>query len=230
MVMTEIWKPLSRFGNVIEVSNIGNVRRLAAPAKCRNGHARMVAARTLKPRQHPWGYDWFEFSLAGKMYRDFAHRLVMEAFVGPCEEGMFVLHFDNDPKNNNLSNLRYGTPTENCADKLMHGTQKTGEQVWWSRLKESQIVDIRCRRANGETLESIGKDFGLDAAYVWYVCTGKKWPNAGGPLTMAERVVRFLTDSEKTGVLALRATGATLSEISATYGVSRTQIHNVVRT
>jgi len=196
---------------------------------CKNGHKRLARGRILKSRRHPWGYHWFEFSVAGVRHCDFGHRLVMEAFVGPCPEGYYVLHGDNTPSNNRLANLRYGTPTENCEDKLMHGTQPAGELISWHKLKEKDVVAIRCRRANDESLASIGKDYNLPDVYVWHICAGKKWPNAGGPLTEAKRVVRFLTDSEKLEVKKKRAEGATIQKLAEMFDVSRTQIHNLVR-
>src|SRR5690606_11217835 len=56
----------------------------------------------------------------GKSYR--VHRLVMEAFVGPLPEGMEVRHLDDDPDNNALSNLVYGTRSENLEDRVRLGT------------------------------------------------------------------------------------------------------------
>lgn len=50
------------------------------------------------------------------------HRLVLQAFVGPCPDGQQVRHLDGDKENNNLRNLRYGTGAENTADKVRHGT------------------------------------------------------------------------------------------------------------
>jgi hypothetical protein len=50
------------------------------------------------------------------------HRLVLEAFVGPCPEGMVGCHNDGDPLNNRLDNLRWDTPSNNERDKWVHGT------------------------------------------------------------------------------------------------------------
>jgi len=50
------------------------------------------------------------------------HVLVLTAFVGPCPAGMETLHEDGVRANNQLSNLRWGTRSENAKDKIRHGT------------------------------------------------------------------------------------------------------------
>lgn len=50
------------------------------------------------------------------------HRLVMAAFVGPCPDGIEVCHNNGNPADNRLSNLRYGTHSENQLDQVKHKT------------------------------------------------------------------------------------------------------------
>lgn len=50
-------------------------------------------------------------SINGKKYK--VHRLVLEAFVGPCPEGFECDHSDRDRHNNALTNLRWCSPTDN---------------------------------------------------------------------------------------------------------------------
>lgn len=48
--------------------------------------------------------------------RFFVHVLVAEAFIGTKPQGMEVCHNDNDPTNNRVENLRYGTRSSNVLD------------------------------------------------------------------------------------------------------------------
>lgn len=50
------------------------------------------------------------------------HQLVLLAFVGPRPCGMETRHLDGDCENNVLSNLVYGTKSENMLDSVQHGT------------------------------------------------------------------------------------------------------------
>lgn len=47
----------------------------------------------------------------------YVHRLVLETFVGPCPPGMQCLHKDDNPANNHLSNLSWGTPAANSHQR-----------------------------------------------------------------------------------------------------------------
>lgn len=59
---------------------------------------------------------------AGKPITKSVHRLVLEAFVGPCPFGMEGCHGDGDPFNNKLDNLRWDTHQANMHDGIRHGT------------------------------------------------------------------------------------------------------------
>lgn len=71
------------------------------------------------------------------------HQLVLLAFVGPCPKGYACRHLDGDPKNNHLSNLEWGTYTENNRDRIAHGTIPRGSKVNTSKLTEVKVREIR---------------------------------------------------------------------------------------
>lgn len=50
------------------------------------------------------------------------HRLVLEAFIGPCPIGMEGCHNDGDCSNNALTNLRWDTHAANMRDAMTLGT------------------------------------------------------------------------------------------------------------
>lgn len=49
------------------------------------------------------------------------HEIVAAAFHGPRPAGAYIRHLDGDPANNSVTNLAYGTPSENGADMVRHG-------------------------------------------------------------------------------------------------------------
>ena len=74
------------------------------------------------------------------------HRLVLEAFVGKCPQGMTACHNDGVKHNNNISNLRWDTPKNNTKDTIATGkhpslTQK-GENHSQAKLEEKEVINI----------------------------------------------------------------------------------------
>lgn len=50
------------------------------------------------------------------------HVLMLLAFVGNRPDGAVIRHLDGDVRHNHLSNLAYGTHSENGFDAVRHGT------------------------------------------------------------------------------------------------------------
>lgn len=127
----ERWLPVPGYEGLYLVSDHGRVYALERTRQCGHpGSAPQVRpAQLLKP--NPVGTK--RTHLAVTLQRDKrrwhvkVHQLVLLAFVGPCPEGMEVLHWDDNPRNNHLSNLRYGTRQENIEDAKRNG--RTGRKT-----------------------------------------------------------------------------------------------------
>src|SRR5262245_52174442 len=59
-------------------------------------------------------------------HKSTVHRLVLEAFMGPCPPGLQCRHLDGNRQNNRLDNLTWGSASDNEADKRHHGTTQQG--------------------------------------------------------------------------------------------------------
>jgi hypothetical protein len=78
---------------------------------------------------------------------EYVHRLVLSAFVGSCPEGLEGCHFDGNPFNNRLVNLRWDTRLANTHDSIRHGTKTAppvlrGDASPNSKLTEAQRAEI----------------------------------------------------------------------------------------
>jgi hypothetical protein len=105
------------------------------------------------------------------------HRMVLEAFVGPCPKNMECCHFpDDDPTNNNLKNLRWDTHKSNVKDKDFHGTHNKGERHGMSKLTAEKVIDIReSHKTQSATLGELAKRHGISKAAVCLVVHRKRW-------------------------------------------------------
>ena len=103
------------------------------------------------------------------------HRLVLEAFVGPCPEGHEGCHNDGNPLNNRLSNLRWDTPSANNRDKERHGTHQIGSRNGRSKLTEADAADIRRRCADGQQKADVARDYGVSATLVRFIVGRRNW-------------------------------------------------------
>src|SRR5699024_9639299 len=71
------------------------------------------------------------------------HRLVMEAFVGPCPEGMEVCHWNDNASDNRLSNLRYDTRSANTMDMIRNGRHNHARKTHCPRGHEFILENLK---------------------------------------------------------------------------------------
>lgn len=108
----ENWLPIPGYEGIYDISTSGRIW-----SNYQNG-------RMLHPGTNH-GYPTTTLKAADGSTRTYRiHRLVLLTFRGPCPEGMESLHWDDNPVNNNLENLRWGTREENLQD--MHRNRSSG--------------------------------------------------------------------------------------------------------
>tara|TARA_R110002072_G_scaffold39119_3_gene112684 strand:+ start:74 stop:535 length:462 start_codon:yes stop_codon:yes gene_type:complete len=68
------------------------------------------------------------------------HRLVAEAFISNDESKLCVDHIDRNKLNNDISNLRWATYTENNNNKGMYKSNKSGHtNISYDKLKKKWV-------------------------------------------------------------------------------------------
>lgn len=148
----ETWKPVVGWEGLYEVSDHGRVRSLDRMVTETSGLVRKSAGRVLKPGKVRGKHLYVNLcplnSGTGERSCVYVHRLVAEAFIGPIPDGMFVLHWDDDPSNNRVENLRIGTITDNSADSIRNGRNYRINQT---HCKRGHEFNDRNTAKNGPT-------------------------------------------------------------------------------
>ncbi len=175
----EEWRPVPGYEGAYEVSDWGQVRSLARVLEYPQGFSKSVPPRILKVGLASNGYPTVSLWRNNRGRTHCVHVAVAAAFLGPCPEGLEVLHGSSDRTDNRASNLRYGTRKENCADQLRDGTHIRGARHGSAKLNEAQVRLARRIYA----LQDRPKGLITDLANAWGVgfgavhsaATGKTW-------------------------------------------------------
>lgn len=101
--------------------------------------------------------------------------LVAEAFIGPRPAGKVLAHWDGNPENNRVQNLRWATNLENMEDRDRHGRTPRGVKHSQAKLTEREVAAIRAMRRGGAYYKDIGARFGISTSVACGICLRKIW-------------------------------------------------------
>lgn len=154
-----------------EVSDLGRVRTY-------KGKNQYAAPRT-KPklmRQRIGSEGYKRVTLQNKKGEKqvvSVHLLVARAFLGRAG-GRVVRHRDGKPSNPTLTNLEYGSQSENSKDKLRHGTDARGDKNASALLNEREVRKILQLKGRKTQLQ-IADQFGISRQAVSDIHRGITW-------------------------------------------------------
>lgn len=115
---TERWLPVVGYEGSYEVSDLGRVRSTDRITD----RGRKWRGRIMKPSRMSSGYLQVTFWRNGKQSSHLVHRVVLTAFIGPAEHGIEALHGPGGTADNSLTNLAWGTHSQNQYDQVNSGT------------------------------------------------------------------------------------------------------------
>ena len=123
------------------------------------------------------GYMQVILSRPGERRYAYVHKLVLLAFHGAPPEGMEVCHADGNRDNNNLSNLRYGTRSENARDRIVHGRGPDGKKTRGEKNGVAKLTeaDVRRIRSMSGSLKEIAAKFGVHFGTIHCIKSRKTW-------------------------------------------------------
>ena len=123
----EYWKDVKEYDNY-EVSNNGGVLN----KKIR---------RVLKHGINTNGYPIVVLSKKGVTKTKTIHRLVANAFIEGCNDGLVIDHKDGNKENNNISNLEFCTSSENNKRAYDNGLKNPSHPYNQPNSRKVRVIE-----------------------------------------------------------------------------------------
>lgn len=160
------WKPAFGFEGIYEISDCGEVRRVLASTGARVG-------AILKPYKTKTGYLQFDLRKGGKYLKKYAHRLVLQTFVGDSD--LTANHKNGVKSDNRVGNLEWISNKENLLHACRVLGKRQGKNHWASKLNAQAVRVARKLAAQGVTHEVLAKRFGVSRVTMTCAIIGRTW-------------------------------------------------------
>jgi len=150
-------------------------REIWQPIPGHNGYEASTFARIRSPNQilkPKWQGARYPQVVLTKQQQFYIHDLILLAFVGPKPRRKICRHKDDNPWNNRLDNLRYGTRQQNHADAVRNGKHTRGERSYNAILTEDAVRKIR---ASTQSYAALASQYGVSKATILNVRNGRAW-------------------------------------------------------
>ena len=164
----EEWRNVVGYKGRYQVSSFGRVISLTRM----DDTGRIRRGCMLRPSGGSAGYKYVALCKNGRCYHKAVHRLVLEAFVGPCPPGMECCHNNGIAGDNRIENLCWGTPSKNAADRVRHETAARGERQGLAKLTDEIVREIR---ASTESEVVLSKRYSVTSPAIGYARRGVTW-------------------------------------------------------
>jgi hypothetical protein len=166
--VSEEWRRIN--GSPFEVSNLGRVRRAII------GKTNGRVGREIKPCLSRAGYMiiGIRYDGRGKVTR-LLHKVVAEAFYGPCPDGSEVNHIDSNKLNNRASNLEYITHQKNIDHSIAMGRIRPRDDHGAYALKTADVIAIREALRNGAKQIDLARKHGVNKGTISHIARRKTW-------------------------------------------------------
>lgn len=175
--MTEVWRDISGYTGVYQVSNLGRVRSLDRYEKC-GTFIRKRKGKVLHQSVNRGGYLQLSLLKDGISHTKEVHRLVAQAFLPNTDNLPEVNHIDCDKTNNSVDNLEWVTREENTAHALFHGLKPKGDNHKSSKLTRKQVDWIRSHYIPNDInlgAKALAEKFSVSISTIYRIMSNNAW-------------------------------------------------------
>lgn len=121
----EEWRSIPGYEGSFEVSSLGRIRRLDRIVTRKDGITYLLKGKLRKHTIASNGYP-----VTSPLNKNMTvHRLVAKAFIPNPDNLPLVLHEDGDKTNNRVTNLRWGSYSDNAYDAVNQGVHIHASQT-----------------------------------------------------------------------------------------------------
>ena len=125
--LMEIWKAITEYEELYEVSTLGQIRSKQHDVPCKGGKFRTVKGTIRKPQFNNKGYMIVVLCKQNQLKTFTVHQLVAQAFIPDFIKGTEINHKDGNKANPCLSNLEVSNASHNQFHAIRTGlTPKRG--------------------------------------------------------------------------------------------------------
>lgn len=150
------------------ISNHGRIARYTPAQGTSKG-------KLMRTRVTSEGYERVCLSRDGERWYVKVHRLVADAFIGPCPPGHQINHKDGDKLNNHADNLEWATQAQNMRHAAETGLRPRGEEIRQAKLKGEEVKAIREKLAQGVAPKILAEEYNIDASVVRKIGNRQIW-------------------------------------------------------
>lgn len=173
---TEIWKDIPGYVGRYQASSLGRIKSLDRFFDREDWRTGVITSVHVNEKILTAGrfntHGHLSVFLRDSQYPDGigkpVHQLVMLAFVGSAPEDLEVLHKNGIPTDNQITNLCYGSRSENMTDRYRHAGQGL-------KLTVNDVIKIRDMLCQGVQQRQIARMFNVSDTTIYYIKQGRRF-------------------------------------------------------
>lgn len=169
--MEEIWKSISEYEGMYDVSNLGRIR----------SHKYINSPRTMANKKDPNGYESIILCKYGTRNQQRIHRLVAIAFLTNPNNYPVVNHKNGIRNDNRAENLEWCTQSQNLIHsrdvlgyRVKEGSRQGGKNGR-AKISEEIVLSMRKDRELGKSNIEISRKYNIPSSTVGNILSRHTW-------------------------------------------------------